>query len=107
MKNIILPVGALLLFALVTCAIIFVEFLTAEIINNSTKVVENVTCAGKAIGVDKSTGQNFVTLKLDCDGKEASAREPEIIANYVRNPDPLTCTIYKSGRAICEFHDNK
>ena len=42
------------------------------------------------------------SLKLDCQGTEAKLSDSRIIAGYLKNPGPLSCSITADGKAHCK-----
>lgn len=71
----------------------------AEVIVDATCVVE-----------DTIADDHDVTLKLDCQGQKIVVRNSKVVVSYLKNPGPLTCTvykstIYKSGKVKCQLRE--
>lgn len=49
-----------------------------------------------------STNSDGIYLKLDCDGKKAWTSDSAIVLSYVKNPRPLNCSVWGSGKATCD-----
>lgn len=100
MKDFILPVGGLFLVAVIVLVIVGAQAGASFLVRDSTKLVDKVTCVVNAIHPEK----NYVRLDLGCRDKFAYTEDAKTVASYVNNPGLLTCTLYKSGSAICEPH---
>ncbi len=99
MKKFIIPRGPLFVLFVV------VMFLSAvqALINKKTKsdgpeVLVNATCAVQGT----ITTNDKVVLKLDCQGQKTIMGDLEVLASYIKNPGPLTCTVYESSKAECQ-----
>ena len=52
----------------------------------------------------KSWGErNGISLNLDCNGQEAWASDTRVIREYIKNPGPLTCSLWATGKATCQI----
>lgn len=100
MKRFIVFPGGLFAMALATAVL----FATQGAIHDcgkgdGAKVLVNVNCTvQKTVVYDNG----HATLVLDCQGQKAVLRDPKTVASYLNNPNPLTCTVYESGKAKCQ-----
>lgn len=65
---------------------------------DGAKVLVNVNCSVQ----DTVTDDDNVSLQLDCQGRKKVVSDPKVVVSYLKNPGPLTCTIYKSGKVKCQ-----
>jgi hypothetical protein len=98
MKSFIL--GPTRLIQLLLCSIAFA--LAQGVADHARKRYEvvsaNVEC--KVVGSWAPSDQ-ITRFELDCGGKQEKTTNAYVVASYVRNPGPLTCTLYKSGSPDC------
>ena len=93
----ILPGKSLLIVTALVILVLGVEVALACFIADFTKVAD-VACNLKSV----DTEEDPVTLTLDCGGKEVVTAQSQVVVSYLRNPGPVTCTIYKLGKAVCK-----
>ncbi len=63
----------------------------------NTRIASGVTCRF----ADAEVVDRGVQLNLDCGGRKAYLYDSSVVVNYLKNPGPLTCVLYQSGRAKC------
>ena len=103
MKKFIIFYSGLLGILFVTVVLAGIQFIIYQETKSNTKVATDVTCVVQdTIVVDGDHGDR-VALKLDCQGHEAVLKNPKVVVSYINNPRPLTCTVYKSGKAQCQL----
>ncbi|TSC84868.1 MAG: hypothetical protein G01um101413_252 [Parcubacteria group bacterium Gr01-1014_13] len=101
MKKLILPIGPL--FGILMATVIL--SLVLGIIHKETEgpgpeVLTNGTCMVLDTVV---TSDNKVVLELNCQGIGAITNDPDVLVSWIKNPGPLTCTIYESGKVECQL----
>lgn len=97
MKNVILMGWQLFLLTIMIAVVVGIQTLTAFVINDSTKVADNVSCNVKDVVIENER----VRLKIDCNGKEITMSNVMVIVSYMKNPGPLTCALYKTDSIVC------
>jgi len=97
-KNGIIPWVLMLVFGVVVCIVIGVEFGVSYLVRDSTEVAVNAICAPKRL--EKVWNTN-VYLTVDCNGTEYWSRDDETILAWGNERKISTCTLYKTGRAKC------
>ena len=95
-RFVIFGVGIMMIFIL-SVFLAFIQLLIHNGTKSDPKVAVNVACAVE----DTITDNDKVVLKLDCQGQKKVTIDPEAVVSYLKNPGPLTCTIYKSGKVNC------
>ena len=105
MRKLILPIGpvfGILLLAL----IVFMSLGTLRVVTNGPgpEVLTNATCIVLDTVV---TSDNKLVLKLNCPGKGTTTNDPDVLVSWIKNPGPLTCTLYESGKAECQPRKQK
>lgn len=103
MKRFILEPWKLALVLILTFACVGVQSCVDYGRRSSTVIASKVSCA--VTGSWYPTGfwdTNRIHLSLDCQGQKMTSVDEKVIASYIRNPGPLTCTINKAGDPKCE-----
>ena len=89
--------GWLALLIVAIFALVLVEMTGAFVRNRFyVKAGVDVSCeAGESYAVGA-----YVYLKLNCNGKEVSTAEGRVVASYINDPGPLTCTLFGDGKSV-------
>lgn len=103
MRRFILFGGALFVTAFIFGFLAVIQMAIHEDCSQSdgAKVLVDVACVVEDTIVD----DHDVALKLDCQGQKTVVRDSTVVVSYLKNPGPLTCTVYKSGKAKCQLRE--
>ena len=100
MKRYILPKsGFLILFGIISI-IVALQIGVATVIKDVT-FVANGPCTFKSW----SKSDHKLIMKLDCNGRETSTSDPEVITYYIEKRGPLNWSTWASGKAYCKVKD--
>lgn len=103
MKKLIPPIGPSFGILFVALIIFAAQGLVHTIIKGAgAEVLVDNTCKVQDIVTKDKTNSNKVILELDCQGQKATTHDVEVLVSYFKNPGPLTCTVYESGKAECQ-----
>lgn len=104
MKNFIFTGWQLFPLIIIIVILMSVEMFAGLIIDDSTKVADNVSCTVKDVGVNSG----MIELKLDCDnGKKTTTTYADVVASYMKNPGVLTCALYKNNSVRCNLRSDE
>lgn len=99
MKKLVTFGGGLVLIVILAAVLAGIQYgIHLAIKGDGAKVLVNVSCSAE----DTVADDDKVSLQLDCHGQKAVMRDSKVVVSYLKNPGPLTCDIYKSGKVKCQ-----
>lgn len=104
MKRFILHPWGLILVLAMTFVFAFLQEVADYVRKSVTVVTPNISCVVTDSWVPSGAWDNRnIHLALDCQGQKMQLENKAVIASYIRNPGPLTCTINKAGDPKCQL----